>query len=368
MNDMTKRISVQTYQRINGAGFSNSGRRKSRRKPYYLLGLLLAIFVLACGYAYYICTRPIGRHKESVYLLINPKTDGAKLREQIHTKIYPLRPKVLDLYWKYYGIDSNIRTGRYEVPVGVTAGELMKILTQGDQALISLPLAGIRTESELISTLDKYLMADSAELISAWSDSTRYAALGLDRESARSLLFAESYALPWDISPSALMDSVLVRYDAFWTTERKAQAEALGLTPSSVATLASIVESESAKLDEYPRISGLYINRLRKKMPLQSDPTVKFALGDFSLRRVLREHLSTASPYNTYYVSGLPPGPIRLPKRSTLEAVLQSESHDYLYMCAKEDFSGYHRFASDYGEHLRNARLYQRELDKRGIK
>lgn len=366
---MSKKVSTKTYQRINGANFS-SIRRKRRKSNGCVWSsiVFLLLLGLGAGYAYWLHTRPTGRHTETVYLLIDSKTDSEALREQIHRKIYPLRPQLFDIYWKLYDVESKIRTGRYAIPTGVNTRTLIQILTEGPQALVSVPLTGIRTEQEFISTLDRFLMADSAELLSAWTDSAELAKLGCSREEALGLVFAENYDLPWDIDPSSLRDSIILRYKAFWTPDRRTQLDSLELSPLQLSTLASIIEEESNKLDEYALISGLYINRLRKGMPLQSDPTVKYALGDFSLRRILRVHLSTPSPYNTYYTVGLPPGPIRIPKRSTLEAILKTKPHNYLYMCAKEDFSGYHNFSSSYTEHLRNARLYQRELDRRGIK
>lgn len=363
---MSKHINVRTYQRINGAGL-NKVKPKRSRWIGWLAALLIGVLTAAVSYIYVLVSSPIGRHTETVYLLVS-STDTQALKKQIHKKVYPRYQFLFNVYWRQYDMDSSIRTGRYAIPVETSVSELMEILTEGPQALVSVPLVGVRTETELISTFDKFLMADSAELLAMWTDSAHYVTLGLDRESARSLLFAESYELPWDITPRSLMDSIYRRYDDFWTAARRTEAKALGLTPTEVSILASIVESESAKLDEYPRISGLYLNRIRKGIPLQSDPTVKFALEDFSLRRILHSYLTTSSPYNTYYVKGLPPGPICLPKRSTLDAVLRSEAHSYIYMCAKEDFSGYHNFATTYAEHLRNARLYQTELNKRGIK
>ena len=157
-------------------------------------------------------------------------------------------------------------------------------------------------------------------------------------------------------------------YDRFWNEQRRTQAEAVGLTPVEVATLASIVEEETAQKAEKPMVAGLYLNRLRKGMPLQADPTVKFALQDFGLRRILLKHLETDSPYNTYRQAGLPPGPIRVATPEGLESVLHPARHSYLYMCAKEDFSGFHNFAATLQEHSRNAQRYQQELNRRKIR
>ena len=163
------------------------------------------------------------------------------------------------------------------------------------------------------------------------------------------------------------MDSIRAEHNRYWTPERRAKADKLGLTTAEISTLASIVESESAKTKEYGQIAQLYINRYNKGMLLQSDPTVKFALGDFSIRRILLEHLKADSPYNTYRNKGLPPGPICLPKQATIDSILNAPHHEYIYMCAKEDFSGYHNFAADYATHQSNARRYQEALNKRGI-
>lgn len=367
---MGKRISARTYQRINGSNFSSMRPKRKRRRGCLWSVIFILLLALGAGaaYAYWLHTRPIGRHTETIYLLIDSKTDGSALREQIHMKVYPTRPQLFDLYWQFYDVDNKLRTGRYAVPASVTTDQLMRIITEGEQTLVSVPLSGVRTEAELMRTFDKFLMIDSAELEYSWADSITLAKRGSSRAEAIGLLFAESYELPWDISAPALIDTIMAKHTAFWTNERRSQADSLGLSPLQLSTLASIVEEESGKLDEYPLIAGLYINRLRKNMLLQSDPTVKYALGDFTLRRILKVHLTTPSPYNTYYTLGLPPGPIRIPRRSSLEAILKTKPHDYLYMCAKEDFSGYHNFAVTYGEHLHNARLYQKELNKRGIK
>ncbi len=168
------------------------------------------------------------------------------------------------------------------------------------------------------------------------------------------------------------MDDFLERmkteYKKFWNDKRLAQAKVINMSPIQVGVMASIVQSETNKPDEMPTVAGVYVNRIATGMPLQADPTVKFAVGDFSLKRILTKHLTTPSPYNTYINTGLPPGPIALPERVALDAVLGYEKHNYTYFCAKEDFSGYHNFAATYTEHLKNADIYQTALDARGIK
>lgn len=366
---MARKISVATYQRLNGSSYgSRRPRKQSRSWLWVLLGILVVALGGALYWAYQIYTAPIGRHTETVYILIRKGSTAEEVREQIHKKIWPTRPNVFDFFWRYRDVDEHLRSGRYAVPPETTADSLMQILVHGEQALVSLPLQGVRTETELVQQLDKHLMLDSAEIRKFFLDSAALAAQGVERESARSLFFAQTYQLPWDVELAALVDSVALRYRAFWTAKRKAQADSLGISRADATALAAILEEESGKKDEHTRIAGLYLNRLRKGMPLQSDPTIKFALGDFALRRILFEHLSVDSPYNTYNRVGITPGPIRLVRPESVDAVLGAEAHPYFYMVAREDFSGYHNFAADYATHLRNARLYQQELNRRGIK
>ena len=190
---------------------------------------------------------------------------------------------------------------------------------------------------------------------------------GFSRQNFPAAFIPDSYEFYWSATPANVVRRLLDYRNRFWNKERRAKAKELNLTPAQVATVASIVEEETAKADEKPKVARLYLNRLKKGIKLQADPTVKFASGDFSLRRITGKYLAIESPYNTYKVNGLPPGPIRIPAGSTIDAVLNAPQHDYIYMCAKEDFSGYHNFASDYSTHMANARRYQAELNRRGI-
>ena len=199
------------------------------------------------------------------------------------------------------------------------------------------------------------------------NDSTWCDSLGFTRETIPALFIPNTYEIYWNVSPERFMARMKQEYNRFWTEERRKKAEALGLTPVEVSTLASIVEEESAVADEYPTIAGLYLNRLKAGMPLQADPTVKFAAGDFALQRILDKHLAIDSPYNTYKYAGLPPGPIRIPSIRAIDAVLNPAHHRYFYMCAKEDFSGRHNFAATLAEHNRNANRYRAELNRRKI-
>ena len=175
-------------------------------------------------------------------------------------------------------------------------------------------------------------------------------------------------ACPLTTSAESVVKKMLAHYCNYWSADRREKAKSMGLSPAEVSVVASIVEEETNKKDERPLVARLYLNRIKQGMKLQADPTVKFALGDFSLRRITLKHLYVESPYNTYINKGLPPGPIRIVNKATLDDVLNAPEHKYIYMCAKEDFSGYHNFAEDYATHRSNARRYQAELNRRNIK
>ena len=271
-----------------------------------------------------------------------------------------------DIYNKVFCY--RLRTGRYRLHPGTTYIGLYRQLRNGAQEPMNLVVPTSRTMDRLASVLSQSLMLDSAEIASALTDSAFCNNYGYTTATIPALFIPNTYEVSWDISFDKLVERMERENSRVWTSERKAKAEALGLTHEEVATLASIVDEETANDAEKPMIAGVYLNRLRLGMPLQADPTVKFAVGDFSLRRILNKHLKVESPYNTYLVEGLPPGPIRIPSIAGLNAVLNRVEHPYLYMCAKEDFSGTHNFAQTLPEHYRNARRYVKALNARGIR
>ncbi|MCQ2293385.1 MAG: endolytic transglycosylase MltG [Bacteroidaceae bacterium] len=233
---------------------------------------------------------------------------------------------------------------------------------------VRLTIPIVRTTPELAGRLAAHLDADSAELMTAFSDVALIDSLGYDEQTLPAMFIPNTYEVYQWITPRNLMLRLKKESDDFWTSQRRRQAREQGLTPIEVMTLASIVEQETACDAERATIAGLYLNRLRKGMRLQADPTVKYAVGDFSLKRVLKVHLKCDSPYNTYEHEGLPPGPICIPSLASIKAVLKPASHNYIYMCAKEDFSGTHNFAVTAAEHLRNAQNYANALNKAGIR
>ena len=190
---------------------------------------------------------------------------------------------------------------------------------------------------------------------------------GFSKEQFAYMFLPDTYQFYWTTSVDDFLTRMKREYDKFWTEDRIKKAEKMGLTPNEVSIIASIAEEETNNVKERGVVGRLYINRVQKNMPLQADPTVKFALQDFSLRRIKSEHLKVNSPYNTYKNTGLPPGPIRIPNKTTIDSILDSEPHDFIYMCAKEDFSGLHNFATNYKEHQQNATKYRNALNRRKI-
>ncbi len=262
----------------------------------------------------------------------------------------------------------NPEPGHYVVPAKSGNYQIIKMFKYGLQTPVTITFNNIRTTRQLAARLDNQLLADSASIEDMFADTAFLAAHNLTSATAMLYFIPNSYEVYWTASPQDIFERMAAEYKKFWNDSRCAKAAKIDLTPQEVSVLASIVEEENgAHPDEWAKIAGLYLNRLRKGMLLQADPTVKYAIGDFSINRVLNKHLEIESPYNTYKVTGLPPGPIRMPSGKGIDAVLNAEKHDYLFMCADWKLTGYHRFARTTAEHARNAKLYQNELNKRKI-
>ena len=263
---------------------------------------------------------------------------------------------------------NNIHPGRYLLEDGMSNNELIDLLRSGETIPVKVTFNNVRTKTDLAGKISKNLECDSTEVLDLLNNQEFVIKYGFNTTTILTLFLPNTYQFNWATTAEQAIVRMAEEYKKFWTEERKAKAYALNLSQSEVAILASIVQAEqSVHSDERPKVAGLYINRIRIGMALQSDPTLVYGLGDFSIRRVLNKHKEINSPYNTYKHRGLPPGPINLPSISSLDAVLNYENHDYLYMCAKEDFSGYHNFAKNYNQHLVYARKYQRELNNRNI-
>lgn len=260
------------------------------------------------------------------------------------------------------------RTGCYAIEPGEDVFTCVRRMANGMQTPVRLTVPEVRTVKDMVSRLSSQLMISAEDIEKELSDADFIAGLGYTEESLPCMFVPNTYEIYWNVSARKLLERMDKERRALWNADRMAKADAIGMTPEEVTTLASIVESETSYGPEKPTVAGLYMHRLEVGMPLQSDPTVIFAIGDFSIRRVLAEQLRYDSPYNTYKYVGLPPGPIRISSIQGIDAVLNHDHNTYLYMCAKEDFSGSHNFTSSYAEHLQNARRYQQALNQRGIK
>jgi UPF0755 protein len=259
---------------------------------------------------------------------------------------------------------ENMKTGRYEIRSGMSYLEVIRMLRNGQQTPIRLTFNNIRLKSDLVECIAQQVMFSQDDLLLLLNDPSTVASYGLDTTTILTLFIPNTYEIYWNISASKFLERMKKEYDRFWNPERIAKAQTLHLSPVEVSILASIVEEETAKQSEYPIVAGLYLNRLKKGMLLQADPTVKFAVGDVTLRWILYRHLEIDSPYNTYMYSGLPPGPIRIPSIQGIDSVLNYVEHDYLYMCAKGDSSGTHNYAATLAEHNRNVQHYRKAMNR----
>lgn len=265
--------------------------------------------------------------------------------------------------------DDKVVPGKYTIQPGVTNQELITHLRGGyGVETVKVTFNNVRTLQDLAGKATVNIEADSLEMIEWLTNADSIGRYGFTQETVITLFIPNTYEFYWNTSVSDLVMRMAKEYKDFWNDERKQKASDMGLTQSEVATLASIVQEETNKADERPVVAGVYYNRLvSPSFPfLQADPTVKYAIGDWSIQRVWDVHLKVDSPYNTYMYPGLPPGPISLPEINALESVLNYEEHDYYYFCAKADFSGYHAFAETYNEHLRNARAFHDAMDAAG--
>ena len=268
-----------------------------------------------------------------------------------------------------YDKPGAVKPGRYELLNGTTNRKLINLLKGGFQSPLRLTFTNVRLRHELSVKLSNQIDARASQIDSLLSSPAYTRSLGFDTTTVLTMFIPNTYELYWNTTADNLMQRMKKEYEKFWTPARDEQREKHHLTRAEVSTLASIVEAEQQQHpDERPRIAAVYLNRLRRHMKLQADPTVVYANRDFSIKRVLNMHLQKDSPYNTYKYAGLPPGPINLPSIASIDAVLNPEENNYLYFCAKEDFSGYHAFATNEQGHLVNARRYQAALTRNGIR
>ena len=329
--------------------------------------IIIAVIVIAAGaYGYSIISTGFNINK-TVYLYIDEGKDYDVLLKELEDSAKVKSISNFELLASILDYKDNLKTGRYAVKPDMNILDLMRHLRSGHQTPLNLKFNNIRTKEDFAERISNQLMLSKENLLTALNDSLKCKDLGFAQETVVAMFIPNTYQFYWDVTLDEFFKRMKTEYNGFWDKKRIAQADELGLSPAEISTLASIVEEECTFTDEYPVVAGLYINRLRSGQALQADPTVKFAVGDFSLRRILNKHLQTDSPYNTYKHAGLPPGPIRIPSIKGIDSVLNYAKSNYLYMCAKEDFSGRHNFANTYSEHQRNAARYRSALNARGI-
>lgn len=329
--------------------------------------LLIAFLLLLVGVGAWLFAWPLSTLDTPVRIYVDAD-DNLDSVAQKTAAVQPRQMIGFRLTAMLRSLRGHVHPGCYEITPDISSWRLVTNVYHGQQTPVSVTVSPTWTKEMALSKVARQLLTDSASLAAEFNDRTRQRELGVDTATAATLLLCDTYEMYWTISPRAFMNRMARERDRYWSAARTAKAKALGMSREEVYTLASIVDAETANNGEKPTVAGLYLNRLRTGMLLQADPTVKFAIGDFGLRRIYGYMLTTPSPYNTYLHAGLPPGPIRVPQTASIDAVLNAEHHDYLYMCANSDFSGTHAFAATYSEHLRNAARYVRALNERGIK
>ncbi|MCS6991492.1 MAG: endolytic transglycosylase MltG [Chitinophagales bacterium] len=340
-----------------------------RGKRVALVLLVLALFSAgAMAYRFYqIVYAPSVHVDEEDFLYIPTGTNYTELLALLQQQNVVRKIEHFDWTARQMNLPNHVQPGRYRIRNGMTNRELVAMLRSGRQEPVRLVLNKFRSAQELVRYVSNRLEADQTTLLLLFQDSVFLRSYGLKPATSLAIIIPNTYEFFWNTSARDFFDRMYREYERFWTPQRRQQAQQLGLTPVEVVVLASIVEEETNHQPEKPIIASVYLNRLQRGMKLQADPTVKFAVGDFGLRRVLLHHLQTPSPYNTYLVSGLPPGPICTPQPATIDAVLQATPTNYLYFCANPEQPGTHVFAHTLAQHKRNARRYQQWLSQQGI-
>ena len=351
-------------KKLNSQTVGQSVALRSRIYLYVAAAALLLIIGIIAFYAF----TPVSKADSTQYLYIDDDDTQDSVIIHLSSMSHTAGMTGLASLMRHSNYSKNIRTGRYAIEPKEGAIAVFRKLKNGQQASMHLTIPEVRTMNRLACVLGKKLMLDSATIASALYSEEVCQKYGYDTCTVAAMFVPNTYDVYWNMSIDALMQRMEKEHDRFWQGDRESKAAQMQLTPIEVCTLASIIDEETSNNAEKPMIAGMYLNRLKTNMPLQADPTIKFALKQFELKRIWQKLLTIKSPYNTYKNIGLPPGPIKIASIQGIDAVLNAASHDYLYMCAKEDFSGTHNFARTYQEHLKNAAKYTKALNERGIK
>lgn len=343
-------------------------KKKISIKIIIVFAIIFIVVVGIWGYKYYcVIYQPniMLKDKETDNIYIRTGATFDDVSKMLYEKGFIINRNSFEWLAERKNYKKHIKPGKYRIKNNMSNNELINLLRLSkNQEPVKLVFNNIRTKYQLATRLAKQIEADSLSLINIMNDEKYLKIFSLNSDNIIALFIPNTYNIWWNTSAKQLMERMKKEYDKFWNSQRKEKARIANLTSVEVSILASIVQEETNKVDEMPRIAGVYINRIKKNMMLEADPTVKFAVGDFTIKRVLNYHLQTDSPYNTYMYKGLPPGPICMPTSTTIDNVLNYEQHKFIYFCAKEDFSGYHVFACTCEQHYKNARKYQQALNK----
>lgn len=333
-----------------------------------LIGGALVVLLLITGgtmlYSWIYSPSLTKAGKDSVYFFVRTGSQYPMVYMDFKKSGWLKHERGFDWVAKRKEYPANIKPGRYLLLKGMSNAQIVDVLRSGKQAEVSLVFNTTRHFDRLAGVISKQIEADSASLIQAFRDSSKMVSFGFTSHQWRAMFIPNTYRFLWNTNTDQFLERMNQEFKAFWNQARENRLKELGLDKYQLISLAALVQEETFKNEDMPLVAGVYMNRLKKGMRLQADPTIIFALGDYSIKRVLHSHLTVDSPYNTYKYAGLPPGPIRIPSIQAIDACLNYQKHDFLYFCAKEDFSGYSVFAKSYAEHLVNARKYQRALSK----
>jgi UPF0755 protein len=340
---------------------------KNKKILYFLIGAGILILVILFVIYTNLFSTGVIPDKNNQVIYIPTGSSYNQVLDSLKSNLTIKNLKVLKWIAEKKGYQDKIKPGRYVIDKSLSYNSLINILRSGRQSPVRITFNNVRTLNQIAGKIGRQLEADSAEIMDFLSDDSNYIRDGFKKENIIALFIPDTYEFYWNTNAEELYARMLKEYRLFWNDQRLSKANEKGLDPKEVSILASIIDDEVAKPEEKPRIAGVYLNRLTRGMPLQACPTIKFALNDFSITRVLKKYLTVDSPYNTYKHTGFPPGPIGCATIQGIDAVLNAEKHDYLYFAARSDFSGFHNYSRTLSEHNRYALLYQKELDKRKI-
>lgn len=340
-------------------------------KKFFKIALIVVVILLAAGAAaaYFVFMSPniTPVQREKPFIFIATRSSAQDVFTEIDSSVVFKSKWSFRMAARLMRYPVNIYPGRYQIHSGMNNMEFLKMLRSGKQSMVNVVFNNIRTKDQLADKIGEQIETGKDSLMYLMRDENFLSGFDVDTNTVLTLFIPNTYEFFWNTSGRQFFKRMKAEHEKFWNEERIQKANRLGLTLNEVTILASIVEQETQRNDEKSIIAGVYLNRLKKKWNLEADPTLVFALGDFSVKRILSDYKKIDSPYNTYKYAGLPPGPICIPSIITLDAVLNSMSHNYMYFCARDDFSGYHAFASTYAQHQLNARRFHKALNQRGI-